>query len=274
MLFFAFGPNYYEAIRGYYRGLLNAGIVRSKKNSDRKNAAALTPQWCTWGQQVATDKEGSHLDEASLATMYEELKKSGMQAGMFSIDDKWEGKYGNLTHSAERFPHFEQFLDRVRGDGHRIGLWAAFMRCEDPADLGLSPEQMLRQPDGKPYVVGGGSSKYFILDFTRPEVERVQSDLARKFVPRYKPDLVKFDFGYELPALDAAAPQDMNWAGERLLWKGLDVVVKAMREENPDIVVMYYELSPLFMDYFDLLLLCTTNGKVGEDEGAWVWVVT
>jgi len=31
----------------------------------------------------------------------------------------------------------------------------------------------------------------------------------------------------------------MNWAGERLLWKGLDVVVKAMREENPDIVVMY-----------------------------------
>jgi hypothetical protein len=148
------------------------------------------------------------------------------------------------------------------------------MRCEDPADLGLSPEQMLRQPDGKPYVVGGGSSKYFILDFTRPEVERVLSCLARKFVRRYKPDLVKFDFGYELPALDAAAPQDMTWAGERLLWKGLGVVVKAMREENPDIVVMYYELSPLFTDYFDLLLLCTTNGKVGEDEGAWVWVVT
>ena len=67
----------------------------------------------------------------------------------------------------------------------------------------------------------------------------------RRFARRYKPDLVKFDFGYEIPALDTVAPHDMNWAGERMLWKGLDVVTKAMREENPDIVVMYYELSPL-----------------------------
>jgi hypothetical protein len=36
------------------------------------------------------------------------------------------------------------------------------------------------------------------------------------------------------------------------MWKGLEVVVKAMREVNPDQVVMYYNLSPLFLDYFDL----------------------
>ena len=36
------------------------------------------------------------------------------------------------------------------------------------------------------------------------------------------------------------------------MWKGLDIVIKAMREENPDLVVMYYQLSPLFLDYFDL----------------------
>ena len=44
----------------------------------------------------------------------------------------------------------------------------------------------------------------------------------------------------------------MAWAGERLLKKGLDVVVGAMREEKPDLVVMYYSLSPLFISYFDL----------------------
>jgi hypothetical protein len=71
-------------------------------------------------------------------------------------------------------------------------------------------------------------------------------------VRRYKPDLVKFDFGYEIPALDTVAPSDMSWAGERLLWKGLDVVASALREENPDIVVMYYELSPLFTEHLDL----------------------
>ena len=75
---------------------------------------------------------------------------------------------------------------------------------------------------------------------------------ARKFVERYKPDLVKFDFGYELPPLSVAAPKDMRWAGERLMLKGLEVVVGGMREANPDIVVMYYCLSPLFHEYFDL----------------------
>ena len=170
---------------------------------------------------------------------------------MFSIDDKWEGSYGKLEHSAERLPHFEQFLDRVRADGNRIGLWAALMRCEKPSEIGLTENHMLKNADGTP-VVSGGGTKYFILDFTQPEVATVLSDLARKFIRRYKPDLVKFDFGYELPAVAKAAPKDKRWAGERMMWKGLDVVITAMREENPDLVVMYYQLSPFFLEYFDL----------------------
>ena len=251
-LHWAFAPDYYQAIRRYYRGLLAAGIIRTKVNSIKKNAALLAPQWCTWGEQVAVNQAGDHLTEAGLERFYEELRASGMRPGMFSIDDKWEDRYGNLEHSATRLPHFEKFLDGLRADGLKIGLWAAFMRCEKPEDLGLTPAQMLRRTDGTPYLAGGDSSRYYILDFTRPEVEKVLSDRARRFVRRYKPDLVKFDFGYEIPTLDKAAPHDMRWAGERMLGKGLEVVVKSMQQENPDIVVMYYELSPLFTDYFDL----------------------
>jgi hypothetical protein len=69
---------------------------------------------------------------------------------------------------------------------------------------------------------------------------------------RYKPDLLKFDFGYEMPSVATAAPRDKKFTGERLMWKGLDVLITAMRKENPDLVVMYYNLSPLFLDYFDL----------------------
>jgi hypothetical protein len=251
-LLWAFGPNYHEAIRKYYTGLLEGEVIHMKVNSARKNAALLAPQWCTWGEQMALHKEGSDLDQASLEKFYDDLTASGLDAGMVSIDDGWEGKYGRLEHSAERLPRFEQFLDRVRADGHYIGLWAAFMRCQDPSDLGLSPHHMLRQVDGQPYVVGEGANKYYILDFTRPEVEKVLGDRARQFVRRYKPDLVKFDFGYEIPSLATVAPYDMHWAGERMMQKGLDVIVKSMRQENPDIVVMYYQLSPLFADYFDL----------------------
>jgi hypothetical protein len=249
-LFWAFGANYYEAIREYYEGLVRAGIVRKKINSERKTAVALTPQFCTWGAQVDRGKGGDHLDEPFLREIYKELKDSGMRAGMFSIDDKWEGRYGRLEHSAERLPHFIEFLNGVRSDGRRIGLWAAFMRCEDPRDIGLTRENMLRQPDGKPFVAGGG--KYYILDFTQPKVEEVVKDLARNFIRRYSPDLVKFDFGYELPSVDVAVPQDRRYSGERLMKKGLEVVVGAMREVKPDIVLMYYQLSPLFLDELDL----------------------
>ena len=249
-LVWAIGTDTHDAIGNYYGALVNAGLVRKKENSAKKTAIALSPQFCTWGAQVAREKTGEHLDQAFLDDIYAELTASGMKAGMFSIDDKWEGNYGKLEHSAERFPQFEQFLDRVRADGNRIGLWAALMRCEKPSDIGLTEEHMLKGVDGTPIAAGGGA--YFILDFTQPEVAKVLSDLARQFIRRYKPDLVKFDFGYELPPVSQAAPKDRHWAGERMMWKGLDVVIKAMRQENPDLVVMYYQLSPLFLEYFDL----------------------
>jgi len=251
-LYWAVAPDYYQAIAGYYRGLLDAGIIHRHRNSAHKTAVSLTPQFCTWGVQVERNKGGERLDEAFLNGVYEELKASGLKAGLFSIDDKWEGTYGKLEHSAERLPHFEQFLDKLRAEGYRIGMWAALMRCERPADLGLTEDQMLKLPDGKPYRADFGGSRYYILDFTQPAVARVLAELARRFVRRYKPDLLKFDFGYELPAVGIAAPQDKNWTGERLMLKGLEVVIKAMREVNPDLVVMYYNLSPLFLDYFDL----------------------
>jgi hypothetical protein len=252
-LLWSVAPDYREAIARYYQGLLQAGVVHRHQNSTRKTATALMPQFCTWGAQVDRNKTGERLDEAFLTEIYGELKASGMKAGLFSIDDKWEESYGSLVHSKSRLPHFEQFLQQLRADGYRIGLWAALMRCEQPADLGLTVDHMLKQPDGKPYLSGDfGGSHYYILDFTQPVVERVLTSLVRQFIRRYKPDLFKFDFGYELPAMGIAAPQDKSWTGERLMRRGLDVVLTAMREENPDLVVMYYQLSPLYIDYFDL----------------------
>jgi hypothetical protein len=252
-LVWSVGPDYRDAIAGYYKSLLQAGIIRIHQNSPHKTQVALTPEFCTWGSQVDENKEQDHLDEAFLEETYRALKASGMKAGLFSIDDKWEGAYGNLEHSTNRLPNFEQFLEKLRSDGYRVGMWAALMRCERPSDIGLTEDNMLKTPNGTPYQAkNSGTTHYYIIDFTQPAVEKVLTDLVKKFVRRYKPDLFKFDFGYELPAAGIAAPQDKKWTGERLMWKGLDIVIKAMREENPDLVVMYYQLSPLFLDYFDL----------------------
>jgi hypothetical protein len=253
-LYWSVAPNYYDAIAGYYQGLLRAGIIHRAQPSAKKLATALTPQFCAWAAEVDRNKASQHQDQAFVTGIYEELKASGLKAGMLSIDDKWEGSYGNLQHAEDRLPHFDKFLDKVHSEGYLVGLWAALMRCEHPAEMGLTTEQVLKKPDGKPFVVGGEDSptRYYILDFTQPEVAKVLENVARRFIRTYKPDLLKFDFGYEMPSVANAAPRDKKFTGERLMWKGLDVLINAMRKENPDLVVMYYNLSPLFLDYFDL----------------------
>jgi hypothetical protein len=252
-LFWTFAADYRGSIAAYYEGLQSKGIVGRPEVSEHKRAVALSPQFCAWGAQRDRGKTEGKLDEAFLDGIYGELKASGMQAKLFSIDDKWEGVYGKLEHSAERLPHFDAFLEQLRADGHYLGMWAALMRCEHPEDVGLTADNMLKSSDGKAYLTGNfGRSSYYILDFTQPVVEKALTELIRKFMRRYKPDMLKFDFGYELPAVGTAGPQDTSYSGERLLLKGIEIVVKAMRQENPDIVVMYYNLSPLFLAYFDL----------------------
>jgi hypothetical protein len=119
---------------------VQAGIIQIKNNAAHKTAVALTPEFCTWGAQRDRGKAGDKLDEAFLNEIYAEMRSSGMKAGLFSIDDKWEGAYGNLEHSSTRLPHFEEFLTRLRADGLKIGIWAAEKKLIGTSVLQCQPE--------------------------------------------------------------------------------------------------------------------------------------
>jgi hypothetical protein len=247
-----FGENYFEAIRNYYTILRREGIVVPKPPSARKKKVLLSPQYNTWGVESSLAMRPEELNEETVLDILAKLRRSGMQARTLVIDDKWEGIYGELKHDETRFPNFIQMLDAIRSAGYFIGLWAAFLRCQDPSVLGLDESHLLHTRDGETLWLSHQTSRYGIFDVTQPAVQQVLGERAREFVKRYKPDLVKFDFGYELPSLDVAAPANPKWAGERLLQKGLEVVVSAMKAENPDLVIMYYGLSPLLLEYYDL----------------------
>lgn len=248
----AFGAQFQEAIRNYYKILLRENVITHKIHSEKKNDVLLAPQYNTWGVESSKAMHPEELNEDIVRDVFDKLKRSGMKARTFVIDDKWEGRYGELRHDTARFPHFQSLLDEIRSQGFFIGLWAAFLRCQDPSMLGLNESHLLRAADGKPLWLSHGESRYGIFDVTQTAVQDVLRQRAREFIGAYRPDLIKFDFGYELPSLDVAAPFDMSYAGERLLQKGLDVIVGAMKEENPDLVIMYYGLSPLLIDYYDL----------------------
>lgn len=248
----AFGENFHEAIRNYYRILLREGVIQPKQNSAKKNDVLLAPQYNTWGVESALALPPEQLTETLVRDIFEKFRASGLRAKTFVIDDKWEGAYGELKHDEIRFPNFEALLDEIRAEGYHVGLWAAFLRCQDPAALGLNESHLLQTSDGQPLWLAHQTARYGIFDVTQPLVQEKLRERAQAFIRRYNPDLIKFDFGYELPSLDIAAPADLDWAGERLLQKGLEVIVGAMKEVNPDLVIMYYGLSPLLIEHYDL----------------------
>lgn len=245
------GPDLRSAIAESFDLLRRDGIVAVRENSPRKARRATMSQFNTWGAQVANDWASSDLNQDVLERIYDDMVSSGFDAEMFVIDDRWEAAYGQLRHDEVRFPRFEEFLARVRADGRGIGMWAAFLRCQDPESMGLTLDDVWKDPAGRPVTRSLFEDSYYLFDVSRPHVADLLAETARAFMRRYRPDLVKFDFGYELPSLRDAAPARREWGGERALLESLRVVVGAMREVDPDVVVMYYNLSPLLVDFVD-----------------------
>jgi hypothetical protein len=250
----SFGVDYRAAIRAYYRDLVAAGAIAVERSGPRKAHVLRTSEYNPWGAQLAHHAEADLLDQDSLERIYESVRGSSMRPGMFVVDDRWESSYGLSEHDPLRLPRFEQFLQRVRDDGQLVGLWSAFLRCSDPALLGLTAEHLLRDRAGEPIRIhwGAAGRSHYLFDLSQPETAAVVSERIRALVRRYQPDLVKFDFGYELPSIGVCQPADPEWAGERLLYNSLRVIVDALRAEDPDIVVMYYSLSPLYVPLIDL----------------------
>lgn len=249
---FTMGKFFADAIQNYMRALVKLSWITPRKRSDNQNEIMGLSQWNTWGAQMAGGPTQMYLTQNSVETIYDDMKKSKLNPGVFVIDAKWEGENGRLEHDSDRIPNFEGFLDRVRADGHRIGLWAAFVRCDNPASMGLTLSHMLCDETGVPAMRNVWDDKYYLFDTSQPEVQVVLRERAKTFMKRYRPDLVKFDFGYELPSLDFVAPKDRSWGGEIFLGKVLEVVVSAMREINPDVVLTYGNLSPLLTDHIDM----------------------
>ena len=63
--------------------------------ADGKNAVALAPSFCTFGEQLALDRIDD-FDEKVFHQIYDGLKRSGTEVKLLVIDDQWQGKSGSL----------------------------------------------------------------------------------------------------------------------------------------------------------------------------------
>lgn len=244
--------DYRDAIADYYRAIDRQVVTDRRAPSERTASVLGMSEFNPWGAQHASDATCERLTEPALRRIYQGLRQSGLRPDMYVVDDMWEEHYGELIASPNRLPHFDEFVAELRADGLELGMWAAFLRCSDPALLGLTPTQLLRDRAGEPWKVPWGSGFHYLLDLSQPAVAAVLTDRIAAFVRRYRPALIKFDFGYELPTIAQAMPADPAWAGEQFLHRSLGVITTALRAADPDIVLMYYSLSPLYADLVDV----------------------
>jgi hypothetical protein len=253
-----------DAQLAYYRLALREGLARPPASSPVKADTLGRSMWNSWGGQMARGDHAVDLTQDLLDGLLTDIRELGVRPGMYCVDAKWEGAYGLVRHSEERLPAFVRTLDGIRAAGMKVGLWAAFMRCADPAAVGLTPAHMLQGVDGQPIKRPYGDEWFYLYDASQPDTREVLTRLAREFAATYRPDLIKFDFGYELPSLAECMPFDPSWGGEVLLRRCLEVIVDAVREVLPDVVIMYYHLSPLLNDLIDLTSSDDNFGAMGD----------
>lgn len=249
-LLWTFAANWRDAIRAYYRAVRES-TIRIAPPSNLKRAAMTGSTFSMWGAQVASGKIGDKITQAELEDIYESLHNTGLKIDTFVIEDRWESFHGSLVHDEVRFPQFEPFLERLRADGIRPALWVTPLRCQSPSLIGLEPRHLLRDAKAAP-TQNATLTAYSILDVSQPEVADNIARRLQAMMHRYRPGFIKFDFGYEMPPLSMGAPADMAMAGERLLLKAAELLSSAVRAVDPNVVILYYGLSPFMVPFTDL----------------------
>ncbi len=251
-LLWTVGDDFREAIRHYYQAIQDSGAIARAAPGAAKRARMTGTAVSMWGAQVATGKIGDRMDQSELESIYSSLRQAGFRFDTFLIEDRWESLPGSLVHDAQRFPQFDSFLQRLRDDHVQPSLWVTPLRCPQPQHIGLESRHLLRSAVATHAPKAAPIIPYPILDISQPEVADNLGRRLQHMMRRYRPGLIKFDFGYEMPPLSLAAPADMAYAGERLLLRAAQILANAVRAVDPDVAILYYGLSPFLLPYTDL----------------------
>lgn len=236
-----FAATAWLAYRDYFRTLVD---VRAPKD-----AAHQKSFWGTWG-----DFRFERFDiPAAVDRALDEV-----ETPLVCIDDPWESFTGSGVPHEKRLPNFAQDIEYGHRRGAKIGIWLPLVWIARPELAGLTDEDLIQSRDGAP-IQGMWCMDPHDPDrwcsCMDPSSKRVREYIrmkTRRVMERYRPALLKIDFGYGVPGPDACAPRDPSLRGERLSYTLARLVADAAREVDSSVTIMYVTLNPLWDDVQDL----------------------
>ena len=226
----------------------------------RRSVPAWTrrPVFCTWHEQVAvhfgrlaanssqTIKEAEsantifdELTQANCGRWLRALNAKGLNPGTLILDAKWQGKAGDLSVDAKKFPDLRGFVDACHAQGVRVILW------HNGWDADGVPDAERCRVDGKPGPT----------DPTNPAFQRRLSNYVERMLSDkpgcYNADGLKVD-GMTNTPYGPTLETHGRLAGFELARALLELLHAAAAEAKPDAAIGQFTGFPYFGDLCEL----------------------
>jgi len=218
-----------------------------KKNHLSKFASMTA--WNTWGMW----KDHNYV----IGPVTSIAKKTNSE--LMVIDGSWESFTGSGKANKERFPHFEEDIDSIRSSGMAIGLWQSIGWVEFPFEEGLTTKDLILNRNGSPckanWNFNPSGESYYCLDPSSENARKFIKERTVRIMKTLKPKMLKLDFGYGLPAPFMGVPRNTAFRGEKYSFELMHIIADAAKSIDPDVAIMYYGISPLWLDVTDIISL-------------------
>ena len=230
-------------------------------SNQTRPALPLKPQWNSWGDFRKNIFQLRELADWTKRT----------DAEILGIDDRWESFVGSGEPNFQRFPAFDDDIRYIQSQGMQVGFWQAIGWVDEPEKVGLSSQDLIVGPDGTPrrssWDTNPRNRSHYCLDPSSPKTVDFLRRRTIRLMERYRPTLLKLDFGYGMPSPNTGVPRDPRLRGERLSFRLVEIIAGAARSVNPDVAIEYYSLHPLWRDLVNVVAL-DDLGDGGRDEAA------
>jgi hypothetical protein len=237
---FSFGTDSWSAIKKYYSSF----PIRAAANPHANSSAWNT--WGMWGQ-----------GKYPIRPVTDFSKNIG--ADLVVMDGSWEGSQGAARPNADRFPNFAEDLDTARNLGLGIGIWESIGWIVDPYANGLKDQDLILNRNGKPckanWNFDPSGESYYCMDPSSEGTRKYIKERTLRVMRMIKPKLIKLDFGYGLPSPEMGVPKDPAYRGERYAYELVKLISQTAKSVDPEVVIMYYGISPLWTADVDLVSL-------------------
>lgn len=182
-----------------------------------------------------------------------------VQSEMMVLDDPWESSQGSGQPDLQRFPDFFADVAYLRSKGLAVGVWETLGWIKDTAAAGLNRNDLIRDINGAPCLANWNfdptGEAWYCLDVSSPRARAFLQERTRKTMALLKPGLIKLDFGYGLPNPNMGVPANPLYRGERYSFELVRLITAAAKSVNPDVVMLYYGISPLWIPVIDMVSL-------------------